>query len=173
MDNKRSDISTNSIAFLALAVEYCRVAEDPWALQRDGFVSRMLKLLPRIYIAASDINAKPEDNAFIAESYLEEAVYDNVRENIARLLEIDDAYLEVFIDDMKYSDTPLGASISENLADIYQVLYNVVEGVRDSTTDVVNGTLASCKQDFEAYWGQTLCNVLRAMHAVQYNKNNY
>ena len=35
--------------------------------------------------------------------------------------------------------------------------------------------IANCKADFEVYWGQTLCNVLRALHSLRFNpdKNNY
>ena len=38
------------------------------------------------------------------------------------LLGSDDAYLEVFLDDMRYNDEPITAFISEHLADIYQEL---------------------------------------------------
>ena len=79
------------------------------------------------------------------------------------------------MDDMKYSDTPLSSSISENLADIYQALYNLVAGVKDATTEAANEVIANCKADFETYWGQTLCNVLRALHSLRFNpdKINY
>ncbi len=36
----------------------------------------------------------------------------------------DDVFLETFEEDMKYSDTPVAASVSESLADIFQPLYN-------------------------------------------------
>ena len=98
-----------------------------------------------------------------------------MKEDIARLLAEDDIYLEVFMDDMKYSDTPLSASISENLADIYQALYNLAAGVKDATNEAANEVIANCKADFETYWGQTLCNVLRALHSLRFNpdKINY
>ena len=79
------------------------------------------------------------------------------------------------MDDMKYSDIPLSASISENLADIYQALYNLAAGVKDATNEAANEVIANCKADFETYWGQTLCNVLRALHSLRFNpdKINY
>lgn len=171
MNNKES-LSTNSLAFIALANEYCQAIENPFELEKDGFVDKMLKMLPRIYMSVYDINIPQMDDNYFAEGYLDEDAYNSVKENISRLLEHDDVYLEVFMDDMKYSDTPLSTSVSENLADIYQVMFNLVENVKNSTNEMSKEILANCKNDFETYWGQTLCNVLRALHSLKYNEDN-
>ena len=167
--------SPNSVAFIAMSVEYCHALENVLDFEREDFIAKMLKLLPRIYMSATDIAENQFEENYYAESYLEEESYDAVKENIARLLAEDDIYLEVFMDDMKYSDTPLSASISENLADIYQALYNLAAGVKDATNEAANEVIANCKADFETYWGQTLCNVLRALHSLRFNpdKINY
>ncbi len=172
MDNNNNKLSPNSLAFIAMANEYCHAMENPFELEKDGFIACMLRLLPRIYISASDIKNNVIDDNYFAEGYLDEDTYNSVRENISRLLEPDDVYLEVFMDDMKYSDTPLGTSISENLTDIYQVMYNVIAGVKDAPNEIINEILANCRNDFETYWGQTLCNVLRAIHSLKYNEEN-
>lgn len=172
MDNNNNKLSPNSLAFIAMANEYCHAMENPFELEKDGFIAYMLRLLPRIYISASDIKNNVIDDNYFAEGYLDEDTYNSVRENISRLLEPDDVYLEVFMDDMKYSDTPLGTSISENLTDIYQVMYNVIAGVKDAPNEIINEILANCRNDFETYWGQTLCNVLRAIHSLKYNEEN-
>lgn len=168
-------LSPNSVAFTAMSVEYCHALENVLDFEREDFIAKMLKLLPRIYMSATDITENQFEENYYAEGYLDEETYNAVKDNIARLLAEDDIYLEVFMDDMKYSDTPLSASISENLADIYQALYNLVAGVKDATNEVANEVIANCKADFEAYWGQTLCNVLRALHSLRFNpdKNNY
>ena len=81
----------------------------------------------------------------------------------------DDVFLETFEEDMKYSDTPVSATISEDLADIYQELYNLVASVRDVDNEAIRSILITCKEDFATFWGQTLCNVLRALHSAFYN----
>ena len=78
----------------------------------------------------------------------------------------EDVYLEVFLDDMKYSDTPIATSISENLADLYQVFYNLIASLRDLNTEEQRQILDECKGQFGEYWGQTLCNVIRALHSL-------
>lgn len=172
--SNNNTLSPNSLAFIAMSNEYCHTLENIFDFEKEELVAKMLKMLPRIYISASDITANQFEENYFADGYLDEESYNVVKDNVSRMLGEDDVYLEVFMDDMKYSDTPLGTSISENLADIYQALYNLVAGVKDATTEAANELLANCKADFETYWGQTLCNVLRALHSLRYtNDNNF
>ena len=80
----------------------------------------------------------------------------------------EDIYLEVFMEDMKYSDTPISASVSENLADLYQEFFNLIHSIQDALTETQHEMLCQCKINFVNYWGQTLCNVLRALNAIYY-----
>lgn len=161
-------LSNNALAFLALSNEYCQALEDTREAERLPFVENMLRLLPRIYIAATDLPADQLlSDAYIA-GRLDEDYYDAVRRGVENLLGPDDTYLEVFEEDMKYSDTPIAASVSEGLADIFQVLYNLLDAVRDMPTAAIAEALTAVKDDFEAYWGMTLCNVMRALNHIRY-----
>ena len=102
------------------------------------------------------------------EGRLDEDFYDSVRRGVENLLGPDDTYLEVFEEDMKYSDTPIAASVSEGLADIFQVMYNLLDAIRDMPEEVVLSALVAVKDDFEAYWSRVLCNVLRALNHIRY-----
>lgn len=101
-------------------------------------------------------------------SYVDEDYYENVRRHMEQLLGPDDVFLETFEEDMKYSDTPIAASIAESLADIFQPLYNFVAIVRESDGEELEGAYRECHDNFAAYWGQTLCNVLRALNHLYY-----
>ena len=170
MSENNISLSPNSLAFIALANEYCHALENIFDYDdRQAFVAEMLRLLPRLYMSVSDIKPDENTDSFI-DSYLDENDYDNVRDNISRMMADEDIYLEVFMDDMKYSDTPIGTSVSENLADIYQPLYNFVATVKDATDETITEAIAAIKTDFTTYWGQTLCNVLRALHSVYYTR---
>ena len=80
----------------------------------------------------------------------------------------EDVYLEVFLDDMKYSDTPISSTVSENLSDLYQEFFNLIHAVEYPTSDDQSDLLGLCYENFTDYWGQTLCNVLRALHNIRY-----
>ena len=161
-------LTPNELAFIALVNEYCHTVERALEYEsRDQFVGNLLKLLPRIYITISDIEQDPFIDAYI-DAALEEDVYDIVSQRIAQIMAEDDAYLEVFVEDMKYSDTPITATISENLADLYQEFFNLIHSIEDALTETQHEMLCQCKMNFINYWGQTLCNVLRALNATFY-----
>ena len=80
-----------------------------------------------------------------------------------------DDYLEVFLDDMAYSDTPIHQSISEGLADIYQVLKDFICVYQLGLDHTMNDALVICQEHFSEFWGQRLVNVMRALHNVKYS----
>lgn len=168
-----TSLNTNAIAFIALCNEYCHAVENARESEKEAFIDSVLHLLPRLYISATDlhVDVADEDDAYI-ESSLDEDYYDSVRRNIENLMGPDDVYLEVFEEDMKYSDTPIGASISESLTDIFQPLYNFVEMVKDAPAHVVETALIAARDDFRSYWGQILCNVLRPLNHLRYNSTD-
>lgn len=172
MNMEQSSILTpGMLAFIALANEYCHSVENARESTRREFVEEMTRLLPRLYMAATDLNIafeiEEDESAYIDQS-LEEDYYDAVRLAMESLLGPDDIYLETFEADMKYSDTPIGASVSEGLADIFQVLYNFTEMVKEAPVTLIPPMLSAVKEDFESYWSQKLCNVLRCLNHLRY-----
>lgn len=163
-------LNTNSIAFIGLCNEYCSTMESAAESEREEFVESMLHLLPRLYIAATDLKISylEEEEPYI-DNVLDEDYYEAVRRGVETLMGEHDVYLEVFEADMKYSDTPVSASISEGLTDIFQTLYNFLNTVRDATDDVTAVALLAVRDDFRAYWSMTLCNVMRALNSLADN----
>ncbi len=167
--DKNNKLSNNTLTVIALANEYCHSVEHCAEGTRDMFVARMLKLLPRVYIAISDVEIEGGYGDYYLEQILDEVAYDQVRSLVAQVMGSEDCYLEVFVEDMKYSDTPISAFISENLADLYQEFYNLVQSVHDAPAEDSTLLVEQCKENFVSYWGQTLCNVLRALNNAFYN----
>lgn len=163
-------LSNNALAFIALCNEYCAAIENAAMNEPSALINSMLHLLPRLYISAMDIKTDMlnGEGGYIAPA-LEEDVYDQLRQTLAGVIGEDDTYLEVFEEDMKYSDTPIAATISESLADLFQVFYDFLETVRDAPNELINEALTSVKESFASYWSQTLTNVLRAINAVKFN----
>lgn len=164
-------MTNNTLAFIALCNEYCSALENASTCESAReFTGTMLSLLTRIYITARDLQpAAGADEGYI-DSALEEDMYDRVRNDIAMLLGENDTYLETFESDMKYSDTPIAASISESLADLFQVFYNFLETVRDAPDELIESAVESVRDDFCYSWSQTLCNVLRPLNSIYYNE---
>lgn len=166
MNNQQ--LSNNTLALIALCNEYCQSAEQARDLSRDGFIDAVLRLLPRIYIAVTDVPQSPDGSEMFMQDALDEDYYDSVRRGIESVMGEDDTYLDVFEEDMKYSDTPISASIAEGCADLFQVFYNYLETVREAPNELIEEATLTLREDFAQYWARTLCNVLRAVNAVRY-----
>ena len=118
--------SKNIIEFVTVSAEYCVFIERVPELEKEEFLDKITKILPLLYLKATLLTPEePEEDGFF-EKFVTENMYESVRENIESLLGEDDSYLEVFQNDMKYSETPIIANVSEALADIYQDLKDFI-----------------------------------------------
>lgn len=159
----------NSVEFVTVAAEYCAFIERSEGQKRAEFVDTLLKILPLLYIKASMIpecEVMGEDGL---EAFVTEDDYEVIRLNLQELMADHDDYLDVFVEDMKYSDTPIRKSIAEDLTDIYQVVKDFVCQFRSGLNETMHDALAQCREHFIGYWGQTLVNTMRALHEVKYN----
>ncbi len=159
----------NSVEFVTVAAEYCGFIERCEGQKRAEFVDTLLKILPLLYIKASMIpecEVMGEDGL---EAFVNEDDYEVIRLNLQELMADRDDYLDVFVEDMKYSDTPIRKSIAEDLTDIYQVVKDFVCQFRSGLNETMHDALAQCREHFIGYWGQTLVNTMRALHEVKYN----
>lgn len=80
-----------------------------------------------------------------------------------------DDFLDVFVEDFKYSEQPVLCTVSECLADIYQQLRELVETFREGYEEAMEVALAEVVEEFRMQWGQKLLNALRAIHDVCFN----
>ena len=156
---------------MTVAAEYCAFMERMGEREADSTIDVLCKLLPLVYIKAAMLPDSEPEGLYLEESVTEQD-YDYIRMQTARLLGEKDDYLEVFVEDMKYSDTPVRKCISEDLADIYQALKNFVQSYRSGLDEVMAESVAVCAENFRTYWGQTLVNTLRAVHNVRYEEDD-
>ena len=158
------------LEFVTVAVQFCAYLESAEQKQRQEFIDTMLRLLPLLYLKGTLLPGYGTDEETELQDFVTEENYDIVRGNVAMLLGSDDDFLDVFMEDMKYSDTPILTTVSENLADIYQDLKNFAMNYRQEVETVMMEALAVVKENFEHYWGQRCVNVMRALHDVRYGK---
>ncbi len=166
------NINITHAALITKARNYCLTLENAHEADHDSLIDEVIRQLPDLYAAftALDTDMLPEtlDSDAFLPGYVDEEYYESIRRTLESVLGSDDTYLETFETDMKYSDTPIAASISENLADIFQDLFNFVYAIKESEGEQTPLALRICKENFEAYWGQKLCNVMRQLHHLKY-----
>lgn len=160
--------STPVIDFVTVAVEFCAFLENEEERPRQEWLETIVRLLPLIYLKATLLPEVVSINEESLQTFVREEDYARVAEKITLLLGEDDTYLDVFVEDMKYSDTPISAFISENIADIYQDVRNFVSVYQYELNEQMNDALYVCRDNFRSYWGQKLVNVLRPLHSLLY-----
>ena len=162
----------NSIEFVTVAAEYCGFVERSRNSDCKSFVDTALKILPLLYLKASLIPECELIGEGDLEIFVTEEDYERVRMSVANVMGAQDDYLEVFLPDMAYSDTPLKKCISEDLADIYQDLKDFIGVFQLGLNVTMNDSLCVCKEHFAEFWGQRLVNTMRALHDVKYHTSN-
>ena len=160
----------NTVEFVTVAAEFCGFLERTGEMKRRPFVDKALKLLPLLYLKASLLPEYAERmDEFDPETFVTEGDYERVRAGVAALMGRYDDYLDVFLDDMAYSDTPICQTISEGLADIYRSVKDFICVYQLGLGRTMNDALVVCRENFGEFWGQRLLNVMRALHDVKYN----
>jgi len=158
----------NVIDFVTVAAEYCKLMEQVVSTEKGQFIDTTLKVLPLLYVKALLLPPCQTMGNEMLEENVTEADYEYVRSSVAQLLAADDVYLDVFMEDMKYSDTPIAKHISEDLADIYQDIRNFIFVFKQGLNINMHDALALCQENFSLYWGQKLVNTLRALHELKF-----
>jgi len=165
--------SKNVIEFATVANEYCSFIEAVDQFHRKDFITRVQKLFPLLYLKAvllPEPDIEMSDDA--PEKFVSEEDYNYILHKLEMKLGQFDAYHEVFDPSIQYSDAAIEASISENIADVYQDLRDFILSYRIGTLEVMNDALWECRTNFEQYWGQRLVNGLRAIHNLVYGTSD-
>ena len=162
----------NVIEFVTVAAEFCAFLKRAERMKRSDFVDTSLKILPLLYLKASMLPKCETIGEEVLETYVTEEIYEILRINLAELMGDKDDYLDVFVQDMVYSDQPIKKSISEDLADIYQDIKDFIFVFQLGLNETMNDSLAICQENFGMLWGQKLVNTLRALHDVKYSQQD-
>lgn len=172
MEERKSQVifDKNAVEFVTVAAEFCGFMERVSDMKRRDFVDKSLKLLPLLYLKASLLPVCERLDESDPETFVTETDYEVLRSSVAALLGEYDDYLDVFLEDMAYSDTPIHQNISECLADIYQPLKDFICVFQLGLEQTMNDALAICRELFAEFWGQRLVNVMRALHDVKYRQ---
>ena len=158
----------NVIEFVTVAAEFCKYMEQAEGTRRPTFVDTTLKILPLLYLKATLVPTCETMGEDLPEHYVTEETYEVLRMTLAGILGEKDDYLDVFVEDMKYSDQPITRYISEDLADIYQDIKDFIFVFQLGLNETMHDALAICQENFRLYWGQKLVNTLRALHEARY-----
>lgn len=155
------------IEFVTVAAQTCAYLEQQLPEEdKQLMAERLLCLLPLLYLKTRMLKKPEPEMDGEMEQFCTEEAYEEVRSCVEQKLGSDDTYLDVMVEDSKYTDQPVMCTISENIADIYQVLRDLCANYQTQETSVMNDAVWAALDAFELHWGQKLLNALRALHVL-------
>lgn len=167
-ENDKTIYSSTVIEFVTVGVEFCAFIENDKLADRNEWIKKMLHILSLLYMKTAQLPDFTQVNEELPETFVKEEDYVRVSSGVSSIMGEEDVYLDVFIEDMKYSDRPISSFVSEDIADVYQDIRNLVSIYQYNLSEQMNDALYVCQQHFRLYWGQKLINVLRPLHSILY-----
>lgn len=164
--------SKEVLEFVAVSKEFCDFVETASQMTREDFVSRLQKFIPLLYLKGALLPEVVCSDEGLTEDVVTEDDYNYLYGELHRLMGDCDDYLEVFDDNMQYSESPVVHSIAEKVCDIYQDLKNFISSFRCGIPEVIEEALWQLNESFELYWGKSCAGVLRAIHHVVFELKN-
>lgn len=171
-DYQHVGYSREVIEFVAVAKEFCDFVETAPQMQRKDMIMRLQKFIPLIYLKGSLLPQTECEQSGLTEDFVTEGQYNYLYGGIHQLMGGYDEYLEVFDDNMQYSEAPVVHSVTEKICDIYQDLKNFISSFRCGIPEVIGEALWQLNESFELYWGKSCAGVLRAIHHLVFQMNN-
>jgi hypothetical protein len=161
--------SKEVVEFVAIAKEYCLLAENADKPQLREFVSKSHEMLINLYQKAlqlPELDAKYED---YIEHFVTEKDYEKIRKKINEKLGHYDSYHDVNTPVKVIKEGPTGECISEDMSDIYQLIKDFTMLYKTNRKELMYEAIWECSSSFKNYWGQRLTNSLRALHFLRYS----
>lgn len=169
MEERYSTVYARDVMeFVTVAAEFCAYLEQSECRRQAEFVETTLKLLPLLYLKASLLPRREEQEDFWMEEFVTEQDYEWLQGVIRNVMGDNDTYMDLCSDESAGYDEVAAKTVSEDLADIYQAVRNFVGAYQTGNEDNMQEAVAIVASRFELYWGQTLVNVMRALHRVRY-----
>lgn len=173
IDKGEGLFNSQSVAdFVTVVSEYCLFVENTPRFAKKDFLDKARKLLPLLYLKGSLLPKL--DSVFDNENekFVTEEDWSMIQSAVQKKLGFHDEYRDVF-DPLTHEQLEQStASISDNLADIYQDLKNFITLYSIGTEEIMNDALWDCQLNFEEFWGQKLLNSLKAIHTVYFGEDD-
>jgi hypothetical protein len=161
---KKEDVND----FLKLCMVYCQILEKADKLPLHELLDKVSGALMAVYQQTFSITRFKTRYESDPQKFLVEKQYNKIRLTLLNLLDKRDSYMEVLDLNHLANRNIFQASLSEDLTDIYQDLYDFVQWYSLGTFESMNDSLIECLTNFEKYWGVKLLNALRAIHVIRY-----
>jgi len=164
--------SKQVLEMLTVANDFTLFIEKAEEYPREQIITYLQRIFPVIYLKASllpDIKVKDED---AIEHYVTEEKWAEVFNTIRAKLGQEDIYYYIDLHERTQQDA-IRASISENIADIYQDLKDFILLYQKPIQSFQENAVKECQRLFQTRYGYLLVNCHTAIHYLIYQEGNF
>ncbi len=164
-DHSEEDITITKpiLEMVTVANEYCHFIDNCEEKSKKGILEFVNRITPLLYLKGSllpqiDVEDTSANERFVtAENW--EIVFNMLRKKFGK----DDEYW--IIDPQYINETePLKASLSENMADIYQDMKDLILLFQKNTYGARQNAIHECGVLFATHWGYRITNIMSKVH---------
>ncbi len=164
-------LSKNVIEMVTVANEYCFFMDTIEGKTKLSIIEFVHRVIPLMYVKGTLLPeiepGYPEAN----ERFVTQEQWENIFTLLRKKFGSDDEFW--IIDPQHINETePLKASLSENMADIYQDMKDIIMLFQKNTVAARENAIADCRTLFAERWGYKIGNILSQLHHLLYNNEN-
>lgn len=150
--------------FYSAASDFCTLIENNKRFSRDDIFKKLREILPALYYLILQNKETEPDNEVFVQQFVTEEDWNNVYRDLKEKIGPADNYLELADRRAFNTDDVLRYSLSEDLADLYQVFKDYMSNYDIGSPDVIDDLNSKSLADFNEYWSETLLNALRTIN---------
>jgi len=156
------------LEMITVANEYCHFLENIEKRSTSSILEFVNRIAPLLYLKGSLLPEIEVDNPELNEKFVTaedwEIIFNSLRGKFGK----DD---EFWMIDPQYvnENEPLKASLSENLADIYQDMKDLLLLFQKNTFAARQNAISDCALTFSNHWGYKVSNIMTKVHHMLYD----
>jgi len=160
-------LSKPVIEMATVANELCYFLENIEKKDKETILDFIQRILPLLYLKGSLLPIVEPEYPEANERFVTEEQWERVFNELREILGEDDEYW--IIDPQYINETePLKASISENIADIYQDMKDFIILLQKNTLAARENAIRQCRQLHADHWGYRVGNLFTRIHHLLY-----
>lgn len=166
-NNNDITISKPVIELATVANEFCYFLDNLEKKEKETVLDFMQRILPLMYLKGSLIPIVEPEYPEANERFVTEEQWERVFNELREILGKDDEYW--VIDPQYINETePLKASLSENIADIYQDMKDFISLLQKNTVAARENAVSQIRQLHAEHWGYRVGNIFTRVHHLIY-----
>lgn len=158
-DNEDQTTARPVLEMLTVANEYCLFFEKADTFQTEDILNYFRKIAPLLYLKASTLPTIHAADESFAERFVTEEQWEHVFKTLREKFADDDVYYT-----LDHNQDTQEASLSDNMADIYQDMKDFVMLYQKGTLTARENAVYQVVQLMISRWGPVLIDALRTCH---------